>query len=138
MRGMAVEHNLPIMTATQVNRQGFVSTDIGLEDTSESFGLPATADFMFALMTTEKLEQLNQIKVKQLKNRYNDPTYHRNFIVGVDRSKMKLYDVEEEAQEDLIDEESESRTEDRSSKMWQEFSKQKKERDFTDWDVEGK
>ena len=138
MRGMAVEHNLPIMTATQVNRQGFVSTDIGLEDTSESFGLPATADFMFALMTTEKLEQLNQIKVKQLKNRYNDPTYHRNFIVGIDRSKMKLYDVEEEAQEDLIDEESESRTEDRSSKMWQEFSKQKKERDFTDWDVEGK
>ncbi len=138
MRGMAVEHGLPIMTATQVNRQGFVSTDIGLEDTSESFGLPATADFMFALMSTEKLEQLNQIKVKQLKNRYNDPTYHRSFIIGVDRSKMKLYDVEESAQMELIDEDTESRSEEQNAKMWGQWNKQKKERDFSDWDVNGK
>ena len=137
MRGMAVENGLPIMTATQVNRQGFLSTDVGLEDTSESFGLPATADFMFALMTTEKLEKLNQIKVKQLKNRYNDPTYHRSFIVGVDRSKMKLYDVEESAQTELIDEDTESRTEEQNAKMWGQF-KQKKERDFSDWNVSGK
>ena len=135
---MAVEHGLPIMTATQVNRQGFVSTDIGLEDTSESFGLPATADFMFALMSTEKLEKLNQIKVKQLKNRYNDPTYHRSFIVGVDRSKMKLYDVEESAQMELIDEDTESRSEEQNAKMWGQWNKQKKERDFSDWDVNGK
>ena len=133
-----MEHGLPIMTATQVNRQGFVSTDIGLEDTSESFGLPATADFMFALMSTEQLEELNQIKVKQLKNRYNDPTYHRSFIVGVDRSKMKLYDVEESAQTELIDEETESRSEDQNAKMWGQWNKQKKERDFSDWDVNGK
>ena len=138
MRGMAVEHGLPIMTATQVNRQGFVSTDIGLEDTSESFGLPATADFMFALMSTEQLEELNQIKVKQLKNRYNDPTYHRSFIIGVDRSKMKLYDVEESAQTELIDEETESRSEDQNAKMWGQWNKQKKERDFSDWNIAGK
>ena len=135
---MAVEHGLPIMTATQVNRQGFVSTDIGLEDTSESFGLPATADFMFALMSTEQLEELNQIKVKQLKNRYNDPTYHRSFIIGVDRSKMKLYDVEESAQTELIDEETESRSEDQNAKMWGQWNKQKKERDFSDWNIAGK
>ena len=88
-------------------------------------------------MTTEKLEKLNQIKVKQLKNRYNDPTYHRSFIVGVDRSKMKLYDVEESAQTELIDEDTESRTEEQNAKMWGQF-KQKKERDFSDWNVSGK
>ena len=98
LRGLAVEHNVPIFTATQTTRTGFVSTDIGLEDTSESFGLPATADFMFALMSNEELEALGQMKVKQLKNRYNDPTMNKSFIVGVDRSKMRLYDVENSAQ----------------------------------------
>ena len=98
LRGLAVEFNLPIFSATQTTRTGFVSTDIGLEDTSESFGLPATADFMFALMSNEELESLGQMKVKQLKNRYNDPGMNRAFIVGVDRSKMRLYDVENSAQ----------------------------------------
>ena len=98
LRGLAVEFNVPIFSTTQTTRTGFVSTDIGLEDTSESFGLPATADFMFALMSNEELEQLGQMKVKQLKNRYNDPAMNRSFIVGVDRAKMKLYDVENTAQ----------------------------------------
>ena len=98
LRGLAVEFNVPIFSATQTTRTGFVSTDIGLEDTSESFGLPATADFMFALISNEELESLNQMKVKQLKNRYNDPAINRSFIIGVDRSKMKLYDVENSAQ----------------------------------------
>ena len=101
LRGLAVEWDLPIVSATQLNRTGFMSTDVGLEDTSESFGLPATADFMFALISTEELEEHNQIKVKQLKNRYNDPVKNRNFVVGIDRAKMKLYDVEEEAQQEL-------------------------------------
>ena len=98
LRGLAVEFNVPIFSATQTTRTGFVSTDIGLEDTSESFGLPATADFMFALMSNDELEQLGQMKVKQLKNRYNDPAINRSFIIGVDRAKMKLYDVENVAQ----------------------------------------
>ena len=98
LRGLAVEHNVPIFSATQTTRTGFVSTDIGLEDTSESFGLPATADFMFALMSNEELEQLGQMKVKQLKNRYNDPSVNRAFIIGVDRAKMRLYDVEQTSQ----------------------------------------
>ena len=98
LRGLAVEFDLPIFSATQTTRTGFVSTDIGLEDTSESFGLPATADFMFALMSNEELESLGQMKVKQLKNRYNDPGMNRAFIVGVDRAKMRLYDVENSAQ----------------------------------------
>jgi len=100
---LAVELNVPIMSATQTTRQGFVSTDIGLEDTSESFGLPATADLMFALISTEELESLNQMLVKQLKNRYNDPTVNKRFILGVDRAKMKLYDVSQKAQTDLVD-----------------------------------
>ena len=103
LRGLAVENNLPIVTATQTTRSGFVSTDIGLEDTSESFGLPATADFMFALISTDELEELNQIAVKQLKNRYNDPTSNKRFVLGVDRAKMKLYDVEMKAQDDIVD-----------------------------------
>ena len=103
MRGLAVEFDIPILTATQTTRQGFVSTDIGLEDTSESFGLPTTADFMFALVSTEELEQLNQMLVKQLKNRYNDPTANKRFIIGVDRAKMKLYDVAQAAQQDMVD-----------------------------------
>ena len=98
LRGLAVEFNVPIFSATQTTRTGFVSTDIGLEDTAESFGLPATADFMFALQSNEELEQLGQMKVKQLKNRYNDPAMFRSFIVGVDRAKMKLYDVENQSQ----------------------------------------
>ena len=91
------------MSATQTTRSGFVSSDIGLEDTSESFGLPATADFMFALISSDELNELNQMLVKQLKNRYADPTTNKKFIVGVDRAKMKLYDVSQMAQEDLVD-----------------------------------
>ncbi len=103
LRGLAVETNVPFMSATQTTRTGFVSSDIGLEDTSESFGLPATADFMFALISTEELEDLNQICIKQLKNRYNDPTINKRFVIGVDRAKMKLYDVELKAQEEIVD-----------------------------------
>ena len=103
MRGLAVELNVPFVSATQTTRQGFTSTDIGLEDTSESFGLPATADLMFALISTEELEGLNQMLVKQLKNRYNDPTINKRFIIGVERAKMKLYDVSQSAQKDLVD-----------------------------------
>ena len=103
LRGLAVEHNLPIVSATQTNRTGFTNSDIGLEDTSESFGLPATADFMFAIITNEQMASLNQLLVKQLKNRYSDPNINRKFIVGVDRSKMKLYNVEQSAQRDIID-----------------------------------
>jgi replicative DNA helicase len=103
LRGLAVEFGVPIVSATQTTRSGFTNTDVGLEDTSESFGLPATADFMFALISTEELEQLNQIMVKQLKNRYGDPNFNKKFVIGVDRSKMKLYDVEESAQKDIVD-----------------------------------
>ena len=103
MRGLAVELNVPFVSATQTTRQGFTSTDIGLEDTSESFGLPATADLMFALISTEELEGLNQMLVKQLKNRYNDPTVNKRFIIGVERAKMRLYDVSQSAQKDLVD-----------------------------------
>lgn len=102
IRGLAVEFDVPIVSATQTTRSGYSNSDVGLEDTSESFGLPATADFMFALISSEELEQLGQILVKQLKNRYNDPGANKRFVVGVDRSKMKLYDVEESAQ-NLID-----------------------------------
>ena len=98
LRGLAVEFNLPIVSATQTTRSGFSNTDVDLTDTSESFGLPATADFMFALISTEELEQLNQLMVKQLKNRYNDPSFHKRFVIGVDRSKMKIYDLEQSAQ----------------------------------------
>ena len=103
IRGLAVESNIPIISATQTNRSGFSSTDIGLEDTSESFGLPATADLMFALISNEELDELNQIAVKQLKNRYNDPTVNKRFVVGIDRAKMKLYDVKVSEQDDLVD-----------------------------------
>lgn len=103
LRGLAVEFNLPIVSATQTTRSGYSNTDVELTDTSESFGLPATADFMFALISTEELEQLNQIMVKQLKNRYNDPTLHKRFMVGIDRAKMKLFDLEASAQKDLVD-----------------------------------
>ena len=103
LRGLAVEYGVPIVSATQTTRSGFTSSDPGLEDTSESFGLPATADLMFALITSEELEALGQIMVKQLKNRYSDPTAFKRFVIGVDRSRMKLYDVEQTAQDGLAD-----------------------------------
>jgi len=103
LRGLAVEASLPIVSATQTTRSGFASSDVDLTDTSESFGLPATADLMFALISTEELESINQILVKQLKNRYNDPTIHKRFVVGIDRAKMRLYDCEQKAQDDIID-----------------------------------
>jgi hypothetical protein len=103
LRGMAVEFGVPIVSATQTTRSGFTSSDPGLEDTSESFGLPATADLMFALISSEELEQMGQIMVKQLKNRYNDPTYYKRFTVGIDRSKMRLFDIEQSAQDGLAD-----------------------------------
>ena len=103
LRGLAVEFNVPIVSATQTTRSGYGSSDVELTDTSESFGLPATADLMFALISTEELEGLGQILVKQLKNRYNDPTIHKRFVVGIDRAKMRLYDCEQSAQQDILD-----------------------------------
>jgi replicative DNA helicase len=103
LRGLAVEFNVPIVSATQTNRAGFTSSDVGLENTSESFGLPATVDLMFAMISSEELEDLNQIMFKQLKNRYADPTRLRRFVVGVDKAKMKLYDVEQSAQDNIVD-----------------------------------
>ena len=103
LRGLAVEFNVPIVSATQTTRSGYGSSDVELTDTSESFGLPATADLMFALISTEELEGLGQILVKQLKNRYNDPTIHKRFVVGIDRAKMRLYDCEQSAQDDILD-----------------------------------
>jgi hypothetical protein len=98
LRGLAVEFDVPVFSATQTTRSGYGNSDVGLEDTSESFGLPATADLMFALISTEELENLGQMMVKQLKNRYNDPTQNKRFVIGVDRSKMRLYDVDENEQ----------------------------------------
>jgi len=103
LRGLAVEFNVPIMSATQTTRSGFASSDPELTDTSESFGLPATADFLFALISTDELEQLNQILVKQLKNRYSDKSTYKKFVIGIDRSKMRLYDVDQSAQKDILD-----------------------------------
>ena len=127
LRGLAVECDLPIVSATQLNRTGFMSSDVGLEDTSESFGLPATADLMFALISTEELEEQNQIKVKQLKNRYNDPVKNRNFLIGIDRGKMKLYDVEEEAQKELISESKEitGKVIKKNTMSWDSFKEEK-------------
>ena len=121
LRGLAVEFDIPIFSATQTTRTGYVSTDIGLEDTSESFGLPATADFMFALMSNEELEALGQMKVKQLKNRYNDPSMNRAFIVGVDRAKMRLYDVESSAQ-NIVDANQTEETYQSPEKAYDKFS----------------
>jgi replicative DNA helicase len=120
IRGLAVESNVPIVSATQTTRSGFTSSDPDLTDTSESFGLPATADLMFALISTEELEQLGQIMVKQLKNRYNDPTMNKRFVIGIDRAKMRLFDVEQSAQDDILDsgqEEEYSDTESKKSKF---------------------
>ena len=125
LRGLAVESNVPIVSATQTTRSGFGSSDVELTDTSESFGLPATADLMFALISTEELEGLNQILVKQLKNRYNDPTINKRFVVGIDRAKMRLYDCEQNAQDDLIDNQKEEEynpnDEKKSKKSFAEF-----------------
>jgi len=123
LRGLAVEANVPIVSATQTTRSGYGSSDVDLTDTSESFGLPATADLMFALISTEELEGLGQIMVKQLKNRYNDPTYNRRFVIGVDRTKMRLYDCEQTAQDDLLDsgQEVEYNDEDKTTKKFAEF-----------------
>ena len=103
LRGLAVENKIPIVSATQTTRSGYSNTDVGLEDTSESFGLPATADLMFAIISTEQMEEVGQIMVKQLKNRYNDPTINKKFVVGIDRSKMRLFDVDQSAQDELVD-----------------------------------
>ena len=124
LRGLAVEANVPIVSATQTTRSGFASSDVDLTDTSESFGLPATADLMFALISTEELEALNQIMVKQLKNRYNDPTIFKRFVVGIDRAKMRLYDVEQSAQQDIVDsgqEEEYNKPEKKPKKSFAEF-----------------
>ena len=103
LRGLAVEYDVPIMSATQTNRAGFQNTDIGLEDTSESFGLPATADFMFAIISNENLDEAGQILIKQLKNRYSDLTTNKKFLVGIDRAKMKLIDLGDQSQSDIVD-----------------------------------
>ena len=118
LRGLAVESDVPIVSATQTTRSGFASSDVDLTDTSESFGLPATADLMFALISTEELEGLNQLMVKQLKNRYNDPTLNKRFVIGIDRAKMKLYDCDQSAQEDIVDsgQEEEYNNEDKETK----------------------
>ena len=117
LRGLAVKHNVPIVSATQTTRSGFSSSDVSLTDTSESFGLPATADLMFALISNEELESMGQIMVKQLKNRYNDLGMHRKFVVGIDRAKMRLYDVEQTAQEDILDSEPTFKYNDEESKF---------------------
>ena len=127
LRGLAVEANVPIVSATQTTRSGFASSDVDLTDTSESFGLPATADLMFALISTEELEGLGQILVKQLKNRYNDPTINKRFIVGVDRAKMRLYDVEQRAQADVLDSGQEEEYDELAAKA---FKEKKKFNDF--------
>jgi len=121
LRGLAVEANLPIVSATQTTRSGFASSDVDLTDTSESFGLPATADLMFALISTEELEEVGQIMVKQLKNRYHDPTLNKRFVIGVDRAKMKLYDCEQRAQDDIIDSGQEVEYNSDKSKMLSKF-----------------
>jgi replicative DNA helicase len=122
LRGLAVEANVPIVSATQTTRSGFASSDVDLTDTSESFGLPATADLMFALISTEELESLNQILVKQLKNRYNDPTMNKRFVVGIDRAKMRLYDCEQTAQDDIVDSGQEEEYTDKETRAKKSFS----------------
>lgn len=129
LRGLAVEFNLPVVTATQTTRSGFSNTDVDLTDTSESFGLPATADFMFALISTEELEQLNQLMVKQLKNRYNDPTLYKRFMIGVDRKKMRLFNLEQSAQAHIADSGSPLDIDDTGQNF--SFSKMFHKKDFT-------
>jgi len=132
LRGLAVENKIPIVSATQTTRSGYSNTDVGLEDTSESFGLPATADLMFAIISTEQMETLGQVMVKQLKNRYNDPTVNKKFVIGIDRAKMKLYDVEQSAQDELVDNGQEDDTPAFDIATNGKFKK----RDFTEFDYE--
>ena len=132
LRGFAVENRIPVMSATQTTRSGYSNTDVGLEDTSESFGLHATADLMFSIISTEQMEELGQIMVKQLKNRYNDPTINRKFIVGVDRAKMRLFDVNQAAQDELVDNGQEDDTPSFDVATGGKFKK----RDFTGFDYE--
>ena len=127
LRGLAVKYNVPVISATQTTRSGFSNNDVGLTDTSESFGLPATADLMFALISNDDLDQMGQIMVKQLKNRYNDPTTNRKFVVGIDRAKMRLFDVEQTAQDDILDKEPDFKYDDEESK----FKPTKSFADFT-------
>ena len=127
LRGLAVQYNLPIISATQTTRSGYGSSDVNITDTSESFGLPATADLMFALISNDELDQMGQIMVKQLKNRYNDPTMHRKFVVGIDRAKMRLFDVEQTAQDDILDSEPTTKYNEEESK----FKPTKSFADFT-------
>ena len=127
LRGLAVQYNLPIVSATQTTRSGYGSSDVNITDTSESFGLPATADLMFALISNDELDQMGQIMVKQLKNRYNDPTTYRKFVVGIDRAKMRLFDVEQTAQTDILDNKPEFSYNDEESK----FKQPKSFADFT-------
>ena len=127
LRGLAVKYNVPVISATQTTRSGFSNNDVSLTDTSESFGLPSTADFMFALISNDDLEGMGQIMVKQLKNRYNDPTTNRKFVVGIDRAKMKLFDVEQTAQDDILDKEPDFKYDDEESK----FKPTKSFADFT-------
>ena len=133
LRGLAVENKLPIVSATQTTRSGYSNTDVGLEDTSESFGLPATADLMFAIISTEQMEEVGQILVKQLKNRYNDPTLNRKFVVGIDRAKMRLFDVSQAAQDELVDT---GQKEDDTPLFDVSTGGKFKKRDFTEFDYE--
>ncbi len=135
LRGLAVENNVPIFTATQTNRGGFANTDVGLEDTSESFGLPATADFMFAVITTEELDEINQVLIKQLKNRYNDTAVNRKFVVGINRSKMKLYDVSKGEQADLICSGQSTYSRDELEDKFNKPSATKIGEPFSDWNI---
>jgi hypothetical protein len=121
LRGLAVEYNVPIVSATQTTRSGYGSSDVDITDTSESFGLPATADLMFALISTEELEEMNQIMVKQLKNRYNDGAINKRFVIGIDRSKMKLYNLEDSAQMNIVDSGQEEDYSDRLDKKFRSF-----------------
>jgi len=137
IRGLAVEHDVPIWSATQTNRQGFSNSDVGLEDTSESFGLPATADFMIALISTDELAENNQVMIKQLKNRYNDTAVNRKFILGVDKSKMKLYDVSSNKQNLIGSGQNDTETSGVgfSKETFDDRFKVKKSNDFTDWKI---
>ena len=130
LRGLAVESGIPIVSATQTTRSGFTNTDVGLEDTSESFGLPATADFMCAAISTEKLEEVGQILIKQLKNRYSDPTKNKKFVIGIDRAKMKLYDLDPSEQKSLVDTGQDEDNKD-SAPVYDKFKK----KDFSDFKI---
>ena len=130
LRGLAVEYNVPIFSATQVNRSGFASSDFGLEDTSESFGLPATADFMIAMIGTEELDEQGQVLIKQLKNRYNDTVQNRKFVLGINRAKMKLYDVVDDEQIGLVES-----NQDKPDDVYGSGFGSKEKQDFTDWKI---